>query len=100
MKKIIKKAKAKVVKKTVKAAKPIGVVTHFYGKIKVGIVKFNKPIKTGTKVFFKGKSTDFTQVIGSMQLDHEVIAVAKKGKQIGLKVSKRVREGDAVFLAD
>ena len=34
-----------------------------------------------------------------MQFDHEPVAVAKKGKQIGIKLKKRVREGDLVYKA-
>lgn len=94
MKKIAKKVK-KVVK--VKIAKPIGVVTHFYGGIKVAIVKFKKPMKRGATIKIKGATTDFEQKITSMQYDHADIAVAKKGQEIGMKVSKKVREGDGIF---
>ena len=78
--------------------KPIGVVTHFYGNIKVAIVKFKKPVKSGSKLCFCGATTDFDQVVKSMQYDHKEIAVAPKGKEVGIKVNKRVREGDEVFL--
>lgn len=104
-KKVVKKKiapKKKVAKKLVKAVKPqkpIGVITHFYGKIKVGIFKFNKPIKVGTEIKIRGAHTDFAQKITSMQLNHEPVAMAKKGKQIGIKVAKKVHEGDQVFTA-
>lgn len=101
-KKIVKKSK-KVVKKVakpvkkVKQAKPIGVVTHFYGGIKVAIVKFKKPMKKGAAIKIKGATTDFEQKIVSMQYDHVDIAVAKKGQEVGMKVSKKVRDGDEIF---
>jgi translation elongation factor EF-1alpha len=104
-KKVVKKKaapKKKVLKKktpAVKPQKPIGVITHFYGKIKVGIFKFNKPVKVGTEIKIRGAHTDFTQKITSMQLDHEPVTTAKKGKQIGIKVAKKVHEGDQVFPA-
>ena len=104
-KKAAKKAMAKAkppmkVEKPVRQAqgKPIGVVTHFYGNIKVAIVKFKKPVKSGSKLCFCGATTDFDQVVKSMQYDHKEIAVAPKGKEVGIKVNKRVREGDEVFL--
>jgi len=34
------------------AGKPIGQVTHFYGGLKVAIVKFKKPVKVGSGVYF------------------------------------------------
>jgi len=105
VRKIIKKTTKKAAKKAVakakppmKVEKPIGVVTHFYGNIKVAIVKFKKPVKSGSKLCFCGATTDFDQVVKSMQYDHKEIAVAPKGKEVGIKVNKRVREGDEVFL--
>lgn len=84
-------------KKSVKAPKPIGVVTHFYGGIGVAIIKFNKVVKRGLTVEFRGASTNFSQPIESMQYDHQEIAVAKKGQEVGIKVSDKVREGDEVY---
>ncbi len=97
-KKIVKKAKkvAKPVKK-MKVAKPIGIVTHFYGGIKVAIVKFKKPMKKGALIKIKGATTDFEQQIKSMQYDHADIATAKKGQEVGMKVNKKVRDGDEIF---
>lgn len=89
--------KAKVAQKV--QGKPIGAVTHFYTKIKVAIVKFKKPVSIGATIAFRGNKTDFEHKITSMQLDYEAIKKAPKGKQIGIKVSKRVREGDEVFEA-
>ena len=75
-----KKSAKKVVKVKIKKSKPIGKVTHYYGGIEVAIVKFNKPVKKGVKVSFKGASTDFEQVLKSMQYDHKDIISAPKGK--------------------
>ncbi len=99
-KKVVKtKAKAKKVaaKKTV-ANKPIGTVTHFFTAIKVAIVKFKQPVKVGSNLGFRGATTDFDQKIVSMQFDHKPLTVAPKGKEIGMKVGKRVREGDELFI--
>lgn len=73
-------------------------MTHFYTEIGVAIIKFNKKVPTGVKLAFKGATTDFEDVVKSMQYNHKPIAVAPKGKQIGIKVKKRVREGDSVHL--
>ncbi len=102
MKKVVKKSKKpakKAVKpvQKVKQAKPIGVVTHFYGGIKVAIVKFKKPMKRGAVIKIKGATTGFEQAIKSMQYDHADIATAKKGQEVGMKVNKKVRKGDEIF---
>ncbi len=97
----VKKSRATVAKKpAIPRVKPIGVVTHFYNEIKVAIIKFKKPVKAGIKVNISGATTNFSQVLSSMQYDHKPIVVAPKGKEIGVKVGKRVREGDSVFLLE
>ena len=83
--------------KTPKEAKPIGEVVHFYNKIGVAIVKFGKAVPVGTKVAFKGATTDFEETIDSMQYDHKPIEEAPKGKQVGIKVGEKVHEGDLVY---
>ena len=99
VKKTIKKTVKKAAK-TVKKEKPVGVVRHYYGGIEVGIIKFNKPVKVGAEIKFKGATTDFSQKIASMQYEHVEIAGAKKGQEVGIKVEDKVREGDEVFLVE
>ena len=91
--------KKKLAKKTVKTQKPIGTVTHFYGNIKVAIIKFKLATKVGAHIAIRGTHTDFKQKIASMQYDHQAIKLAKKGKEVGIKVAKKVHEGDEVFSA-
>ena len=104
-KKVVKKKAAKKsVKKSskksraAKANKPIGAVTHFYNEISVAIVRFKEPVPLGAVLHFKGATTDFQHPVTSMQFNHQPISKAPKGKQIGIKVGKRVREGDKVHL--
>ncbi len=82
-----------------KASKPIGEVTHFYNEIGVAIVRFKQAVPLGTVLYFRGATTDFKHPAQSMQYDHKPIALAPKGKQIGIKVPERVREGDKVHRA-
>lgn len=81
-------------------AKPIGEVTHFYGNLDVAIVKFKKNVDVGTKIKFKGATTDFEEKIKSMQFDHKPIESAKKGQEVGIKVGEKVREGDEIYEAE
>ena len=82
-----------------RAKKPVKIadVIHVYGKIRVAILHLLKPLKKGDSVHFKGHTTDFTQAVKSMQIEHETVETAKKGDDIGLKVDKDVRVGDEVF---
>lgn len=98
-------ARTKQTKKTspprgaARAEKPIGTVTHYYGGIGVAIVKFTKPVKVNTIVSFRGTTTSFTQLLASLEYDHRPLTNAPKGKEVGVKVNERVREGDSVYLA-
>lgn len=97
--KVKKAAKKPAAKAKAKEAKPIGAVTHYYGNIKVAIVKFKQAFSRGAKIHFRGATTDFEETVKSMQFDHKPIEKAKKGQQVGIKVGKKVREGDAIYEA-
>lgn len=78
--------------------KRIGVVTHYFGKITVAIIKIEKEgLKVGDTVHIKGRTSDFIQEIESMELEHKAIQKAKVGESIGIKVSEHAREGDVVY---
>ena len=94
-----KKAPKKAPAKKVAAPKPIGKVIHFFDKISVAVVALSAPLKQGDKIRIEGHGQSFTQVVASMQIEHEKIAAAKKGQEVGMKVSKPVKEGDLVFSA-
>jgi hypothetical protein len=93
-----KTSSAPKVTKGLKAAKPIGRVTHYYTNIKVAIIKFFAPPKFGSKLRFQGATTDFAQPLLSAQYDHKPVSKIPKGKQVGVKVKSRVREDDSVYL--
>lgn len=78
--------------------KLIGTITHYYNKAGVGIIDLLSTLKVGDKIHFKGNSTDFEQVIDSMQIEHEQVNEANVGQVIGLKTINPVREKDEVFL--
>jgi translation elongation factor EF-1alpha len=81
-----------------KKPKPISKITHYFSKIKVAVMKVLSPIKNGDTIrIIGGEDTDFEQEIKSMQIDRKEVKSAKKGKSIGLKVKKKVREGYLVY---
>jgi hypothetical protein len=77
----------------------VGVVTHYYDKIKVAIFKVKSPIQIGQKLRFSNtEGTIFEQPIISIQINHESVKKAKKGAVIGMKVKKQVHENNKVYL--
>lgn len=83
-----------------KPAKPIGKVTHFYGKPGVAIIDLKDSLKVGQTVHFKGAHDDFTQVVNQIQFEHQDIQEGKKGQSVGIKVDQKVHENDEVFIEE
>jgi len=77
--------------------KEIGVVTHYFGKISVGIVQLKDTLKIGDTIHIKGAHDDFTQVVESMQIEHKPVEEAGEGDLVGIKVTQRVHPNDKVF---
>ncbi|MFQ5808642.1 MAG: hypothetical protein ACE5JM_03395 [Armatimonadota bacterium] len=75
----------------------VGTITHYFGGISVGIIELTDTLRVGDTIRIKGATTDFTQSVASMQLEHEQVEEAAAGQTIGIKVDERVREGDEVF---
>ena len=78
--------------------KEIGIVTHYFSNISVGIVQLNAPLKVGDTIHIKGAHDDFTQTIDSMQIEHETVESAKEGDLVGVKVIQKVHPNDKVFI--
>jgi hypothetical protein len=89
--------KIKAVAKKVPKENIIGTVTHYFPKVRAGVIKLKAPLNIGDTVKIKGHTTDFTQAVTSMQIDHVSITQAKKGQEIGLLVDSRVRRNDTVY---
>ena len=75
----------------------VGHITHFFSKICVAVIELTASLSVGDTILVKGPSTDFEQVVESMQIEHENVKKAKAGQSVGLKVVQRVRERDMVY---
>ena len=75
----------------------VGHVTHFFSRISVAIVELTAPLTVGDRILVKGPSTDFEQVVDSMQIEHQNIQRAEPGQSIGLKTAQHVKERDVVY---
>jgi len=94
--------KKKIAPKRLPAKKPpkekeIGIITHYFDKISVGIIKLKAPLAISEHIHIKGKNTDFTQAISSMQYNHKDITLAERGLEIGIKVNEPTHENDVVY---
>jgi len=75
----------------------VGTVTHYYPRIGVVVMEVTAPIKVGDQIRIKGATTDFEQIIESMEIEHKKVQEAKPGDSIGLMVKEKVREKDLVY---
>lgn len=75
----------------------IGTVTHYFAEPEVGAIRLEDDVKVGDRVAFRGATTDFSQEIRSMEIEHEPVERAGGGDEIAVKVEERVREGDDVY---
>jgi GTPase len=75
----------------------VGFISHFFSKIGVAVVELTAPLAVGDRILVKGPSTDFEQVVESMQIEHENIPRAEAGQAIGLKMAEHARERDMIY---
>lgn len=75
----------------------VGRITHFYTKIGVAVVELSGPLQVGDTIHIRGHTTDLTQNVESMQMEHQNIQRAEKGQGIGLKINGQVKEKDIVY---
>lgn len=75
----------------------VGVVTHYFPQVAAAAIRLKAPLKLGDNIRIKGHTTDFTQVINSLQVNCVSITKAKKGQEIGLLADSRVRRRDVVY---
>lgn len=79
------------------AEKEIGKISHFFSHLNVAVIELTDTVKVGDEIHIQGATSDFTQKVDSMQIEHNQVEEATAGQSIGLKVKDRVREGDDVF---
>jgi putative protease len=78
--------------------KLIGTVTHYFGKPQVAIVELTaEELHVGDTIHVVGHSADFTQKVGSLEIDHASVDSATVGDVVGVKVKERAREHDQVY---
>ena len=76
---------------------PIGKLTHYFGHIEVAALKLTGPLKVGDTIHVKGHTTDFTQPVDSMEVEHQKVQQAEAGQEVAFKVKDKARTGDDVY---
>jgi translation elongation factor EF-Tu-like GTPase len=78
----------------------VGVVTHYFNHLSVAILKLEKGVlRVGDLIHIKGHTSDFSQTVDSMEIDHVHVNEARPGQSFGLRVKDHAREHDVVYKA-
>lgn len=80
-----------------KEGKLIGRITHFFDHLGVAVIEVSDKLRTGDTIRIIGGDTDFEMKVDSMEMDHERVREASRGKSVGVKVPQKVHEGYKVF---
>ncbi len=76
----------------------VGEVFHYFGKIGVAAIRLTDgALAVGDTLQIQGPSTDLTQVVETMQIEHGSVSRAERGQEVGVQVKERARERDLVY---
>ena len=78
----------------------VGRVSHYFGKVGVAAIELEDTLEVGDRVRIKGHTSDWTQVVGSMQIEGGETARGERGQSVGIKVDGHAREHDVVYLLE
>ena len=76
----------------------VGTVSHYWGGIGVAGIDLTGSLRVGDTIHIVGATSDFTESVASIQIEHEAVEEAKAGDSVGVKVSDRARVGDDVYV--
>ena len=80
------------------AEQVVGAVSHYWGGLGVAGIDLSADLQVGSTIHVVGHTSDFTQTVDSIQIEHETVEVAKAGDSIGIRVKERARVHDRVLI--
>lgn len=75
----------------------VGTIEHYYNKIKVAVVRVEKPIRVGDWVRIRGAHDDVRARVRSIEVDHRPVDRAEPGQKVGIKLPRRAHARSAVL---
>ena len=78
----------------------IGIVTHYFPHVSAAIVQLETgSLRVGDAIHIKGHTSDFSQRVDSLEIDHVHVTEVRPGQSFGLRVREHAREHDVVYKA-
>jgi len=76
----------------------IGVVTHYYSHMSVATLQLESgTLRVGDVIHIRGHTTDFSQRVESLEVNHAPVTEVGPNDDFGLKVVQHAREHDVVY---
>ncbi len=75
----------------------VGEVTHYYNRIGVAVLDLSGELKIGDAILILGHTTEFTQKVASLEIEHHKVQSAGAGMEVALKVDEEVCRGDKIY---
>ena len=75
----------------------IGRVSSFFAHPSAAIVELTAPLRVGETIYVKGHTTEFQQVVDSMQMDRQPVQEGTAGQSVAIQMKDRCRKHDAVY---
>ena len=81
------------------AEQRIGVVTHYYSHLSVVAMQLEPgtTLRVGDVIHIRGHTTDFTEKVESLEVNHAPVTEVGPNDDFGLKVVEHAREHDIVY---
>ena len=75
----------------------LGRVEDYFAHVGVIALTLQAPLSVGDMVRLKGHTTDITQKVESIQINHQPVQSASAKDAVGIRVADRARKGDAIY---
>ena len=69
----------------------------YFAHLNVIALVLQAPVSVGDMIRIKGHTTDITQKVESIQINHQSVQSASAKDSIGIKVADRTRKSDAIY---
>ncbi len=75
----------------------IGEICSYYSQVGAAAIKLHGSIKIGDKIRIMGKTTNFIQVVESMEHELKPVTEGVPNQLVGIKLKYKCRTGDKVY---
>lgn len=79
--------------------KLVGVVEDYFSHVGVIALTLQESLRVGDRIHVRGHTTEISQSVQSMQVDHAAVEQAAAGVGVGVRIDGKARQGDYVYKA-